>query len=123
VKILEKTSKGQRVFEIVYRLAHLTELYTRFRAWAQVKGHEQKTLKEFAADLEKQGHPLGDGVQFKTPPTKVSVLVPIDDLYELYQSQPDRPDLTLEEFIDEHDIVCRFRQDTGRREFIDRGGK
>lgn len=107
----------QKIFQIIYRLAHLAELYDEYALWLSSKNLPVTSLAEFAKRLEDDGKPYGDSLSLQRH-VEASSLVPIFELYELYQKYPGSPSITMEEFSRIHNSVDRFRRDTNERRFI-----
>lgn len=106
-----------KIFEIIYKLTHLAELYDQFVAYCNQKGLPIKSFAEFEQYMKNNGTPYGHGLSLKETVAHNTVL-PIFDLYKLYQEYPDSPALSIEEFTYHHKIVDKFRRETGMRKHI-----
>jgi phage/plasmid-associated DNA primase len=115
--------KNEKLLDLVYQLVHLTEIYRTYTYWSRQNGTPEVSLKQFAQSLASRGAPLGDGYTLKEPPSKISLVLPVDDLWSLYQQEkqqePGYPNVTRKEFFKLFDKVSRFRQETGERRHLD----
>lgn len=114
---MKNSSDEEKVFAIIYKLTHLAELYDQFVAFSAEKNIPVKTLEEFANELASKGNPYGDRLTLKRP-VETNSIVPIFELYRMYEQYPERPEITMEEFIYQHRLVDKFRRQTGTRNFI-----
>ncbi len=104
----------EKLFEITYRIKHLSELYDQFQSYAISRGLQVISLQEFAVGLEKEGHPCGDGLEIN--PNKVlATNISLMDLYLYYSSDTGNPEITFEKFSEVYQWVCLFRKETGER--------
>ena len=110
-------SGDAKVFEIIYKLTHLAEVYDQYVAFSTGKGQPVKSLLVFAKQMVDNGTPYADGLNLKKT-VEHNTVVPIFDLYKLYQEYPGSPDLSIEDFTYHHKTVDKFRRHTGIRSHL-----